>query len=257
MIHAVASPGAPPAARFATLIAYYRVSTHGQGRSGLGLEAQRETVASYAGRHGRIVSEFTEIESGRNCERPQLAQAVNLARAQRATLVVAKLDRLARDAAFLLRLLDSGVTVAFCDLPELSSDPIMGRLLATVLAAIAEFEARRIGQRIREACAVRRKRGDKMGASNPKSRNLTAEARLAGVTAAAAEHKRRRAEFVDGLRPVIEPMLAKGWTAERIAEALNDMGIETRTGRAWTPANVGMMLKRGIGRQPPTLSIRG
>src|SRR4051812_19928828 len=128
------------------LVAYYRVSTQKQGTSGLGLEAQQETVTKFAKQtNDIIVRDFTEIESGRLNERPQLEAALKFAKLMRAKLIVSKLDRLARDAAFILQLVDTGVPVIFVDLPELATgDPIVGRLTLTIMAAVAEFEGRRI-----------------------------------------------------------------------------------------------------------------
>lgn len=177
-----------------TIIAYYRVSTQRQGRSGLGLEAQQQIVREHACRSGQeIAAEFVEIESGRKCDRPQLALAMTRARRSGATLVVAKLDRLARDARFLLGIVDGGVGVHFCDLPNLSTgDPITGRLVLTVMAAMAEFEARRIGQRIKEAAAAKRARGERIDYSRSKL-NLTPEHRAAGCRAAWRFRAPRRA----------------------------------------------------------------
>jgi DNA invertase Pin-like site-specific DNA recombinase len=230
------------------IVAYYRVSTTRQGRSGLGLEAQRQTVADYAAKRAdQVVAEFTEIESGRNCERPQLAVAAALARTQRATLVVAKLDRLARDAKFLLGLLDSGVGVSFCDLPDIAThDPITGRLILTVLAAIAEFEARRIGQRVKEAMAVRRRQGKPMGANHPKCKPFAkgGDLRTARGTAAARTVNVQAAkEFRDGIAPLVLRLKSEeGLTNRQIAERLNSLGYATRRGMAWTLFTVSQVL---------------
>jgi DNA invertase Pin-like site-specific DNA recombinase len=121
-------------------VAYYRVSTHRQGKSGLGLEAQRKAVLDYLnGGAWELVEEYTEHETGKRSDRPELQKALEACRRQRATLVIAKLDRLARNTAFLLTIIDSGVNVLFCDLPHVSG--AMGRFLVTQMAAVAELEA--------------------------------------------------------------------------------------------------------------------
>jgi DNA invertase Pin-like site-specific DNA recombinase len=117
-----------------TYIAYYRVSTDKQGHNGLGLDAQRQSVATYCAGRGTTIAEFTEIESGRKTERPQLAQALATYRQQRATLVIARLDRLARNVAFIANLMESGVDFVAVDMPEAN------RLTIHILAAVAEHE---------------------------------------------------------------------------------------------------------------------
>ena len=226
-----------------TIVAYYRVSTQRQGQSGLGLESQQATVRDHAMRTGQpIAVEYTEIESGRKCDRPQLGAAVAYARLTRSTLVVAKLDRLARDARFLLGIVDAGVVVHFCDLPSLSTgDPITGRLILTVMAAMAEFEARRIGQRIRDANAARRARGVVLDYSVSKL-NLTAEDRAAGCAAAAAARLRRSAEFRATMLPIIQDARTRAGSLRETAQLLNDRGFRTQQGRLWTYATVHLVL---------------
>lgn len=223
---------------------YYRVSTQRQGRSGLGLEAQKVSVAEYVRRDSEAVllDGITEIESGRRSDRPELARAVAIARASRATLVVAKLDRLARDAKFLLTLVDSGVPVAFGDLPNVATgDPITGRLILTVLAAIAEFEARRIAQRIKEAAAIRRARGDKMGSRDPRCQHMTNAHRLAGSAAAHTANRRLAAEYRSSMRTIMRS-LGK-LPACKIAEELNAKGYTTRRGKPWSKGTVSLVLR--------------
>lgn len=228
-----------------SVVAYYRVSTQRQGQSGLGLEAQRHAVTEYAKRLGETVAaEHTEIESGRCRERPHLAAALARCRAGKHVLVVAKLDRLARDVSLILSLVDSGVRIVFLDLPDLSADPIVGRLVLTVLAAIAEFEARRIGQRIREALASRKARGLPLGAADVRCRSFKdgkhrAKAATAGATAQRQAAEQRR----DRLRPLILGLRADGLTLAETAAALNSRGVLTPKGRQWTLANVEVYLK--------------
>src|SRR5262245_55735140 len=153
------------------LTAYYRVSTQKQGKSGLGLEAQRAAVQDYAARTGAvIVKEYVEIESGRRADRPELAKAVAHARRSQALLCVAKLDRLARNVAFLSALMDAGIDFVACD------NPTANRLTIHILVAVAEDEARRISDRTKAALAAYIARGGRLG--NPS--NLTPAAARKG-----------------------------------------------------------------------------
>lgn len=227
------------------LIAYYRVSTDRQGRSGLGLEAQQNTVRAYAGQQkADVIAEYTEVESGRRCDRVQLAKAIDHARAARGMLVVAKLDRLARNAKFLLGLVESGVPIVFGDIPSLAAgDPIVGKLTLTVLAAIAEFEAGRMGQRAREAAAVRKSRGLKSGWQATKSgRNpLTGEHQLAGSRAARPINLAAAAAYRRGMLPIVREVQASR-TLAQAAEEMNRLGYKTRRGRAWTVSGLNAFL---------------
>src|SRR5262245_9850761 len=143
-------------------IAYYRVSTKRQGKSGLGLEAQRDAVQRHvAACGGKLIAEYTEVESGKLKDRPQLAAALSHARGKGATLVIAKLDRLARNVAFTSALMESGADFVCCDVPHAN------RLTIHILAAVAEDEATRISQRTTAALAAARRRGVKLGTARP------------------------------------------------------------------------------------------
>src|SRR5215207_6050100 len=137
--------------------AYLRVSTARQGQSGLGLEAQRQSVAEHVNGHGVLLAEYVEIESGRRSDRPQLSAALAHARATGATLIVAKLDRLARNVAFIAALMDAGVEFVACDMP------MANRLTVHVLAAVAEHEAAMISARTKAALTAAKARGVKLG----------------------------------------------------------------------------------------------
>ncbi|PJN93980.1 resolvase, partial [Amaricoccus sp. HAR-UPW-R2A-40] len=140
------------------IIGYERVSTARQGASGLGLAAQRQAIDGFAvARNSTLLARFTEVESGRNPDRPELAKALHLARVTRATLVIAKLDRLSRNAAFLLTLRDSGVRFAAVDLPE-ANDLTVG-----IMALVVQAEGEAISKRTKEALAVARGRGVRLG----------------------------------------------------------------------------------------------
>lgn len=209
------------------VIAYYRVSTVQQGQSGLGLEAQRAAVLGYLSRDSfDLLEEFTEIESGRIKKRPQLLRAIALCRKHKARLVIAKLDRLARNAAFLLALRDSGIDFVAADLPNAD------RLTVGVMAIFAEHEREMIAKRTREALQAAKARGTKLG--NP--RISEASALGAGV------NKARASEFAYNVMPIIEQIRRTGLSSLRqIAQALNDRGINTARGGRWgqqTVANV-------------------
>ena len=169
-------------------IAYYRVSTSKQGKSGLGIEAQRKAVAAYLnGGNWRIIAEFTEIESGKRPDRPALEKALTAARVHQVPLVVAKVDRLTRSVAFLSRLLEAGVDVRFADLPMIEG--ATGKFLLQQMAAVAELEAGMISARTKAALAAARRRGVKLGGD--RGARLTAKARAAGRAAVQARARNR------------------------------------------------------------------
>jgi DNA invertase Pin-like site-specific DNA recombinase len=215
-----------PAPRF---VAYLRVSTEGQGRSGLGLEAQRTAVAQHvAGAGGVITAEFVEVESGRRKDRPQLAAALAACRAGRATLVIAKLDRLARNVAFVSGLLESGAEFVAADMPAVN------RLTVHILAAVAEEEARMTSTRTRAALAAAKTRGVRLGSPRVLARDPTISA--AG-NAAQRENAQRRAAAI---APYIERARRAGATTlVQLAEALMARGVPApRGGQRWSPAQV-------------------
>ena len=219
------------------LVAYERVSTARQGRSGLGLEAQRKAIGDYAGTKGAtILARFTEVESGQKNDRPELERALGLARLTGATLVIAKLDRLSRNAAFLLTLRDSGVRFLACDMPE-ANDLTVG-----IMALVAQQEREAISRRTKEALAAAKARGVKLG--NP---NGAAALRRAGKGGLALREAvaRNADDFARSLAPVIEGLRSEGVTSLRgIAEALNARGIMTRRGRRWHLSNFRNLLAR-------------
>src|SRR5262245_31757419 len=160
----------------APLIGYLRVSTKGQGESGLGLEAQRAAIAAFALQGGHaVVKESVEVESGKRADRPQLAAALAHAKRSKATLVVAKLDRLSRNVKFLATVMDSGCEFAAADMPSAN------RFMLHVMAAVAEHEAKAISERTKSALAAYKARGGKQGGTLPQCRNLTAADRRTGA----------------------------------------------------------------------------
>jgi DNA invertase Pin-like site-specific DNA recombinase len=222
-----------------SFIAYYRVSTDKQGRSGLGLEAQRQAVEAYLnGGKWSIIADFTEVESGRNADRPALAQALAAARLHRAPLVVAKVDRLTRSSAFLSRLLEAGVDVRFCDLPQIEGPT--GRFMLQQMASVAELEAGMISVRTRAALQAAKARGVKLGGNRGVS--LDAETSATGRAFQTARSEARAAD----LAPTLSALKAEGVTSlGALAKALTERGIPTaRGGSVWTPMQVSRVLAR-------------
>jgi DNA invertase Pin-like site-specific DNA recombinase len=216
------------------LVAYYRVSTDSQGRSGLGLEGQVAAVAAHVASTGcELVASFTEVESGKRNDRPELAKAMAHAKRAKATLVIAKLDRLARNVHFVSGLMESGVTFVACD------NPNANRLTVHILAAVAEDEARRISERTKAALAAYKARGGVLGGARPESRNLTREARERGANTNRGAAKRDYA----ALLPTVEGLRSSGKSLRAIADTLNAQGHATRTGAAWNAMQVSRMLK--------------
>jgi DNA invertase Pin-like site-specific DNA recombinase len=214
-------------------IAYYRVSTAKQGKSGLGITAQRQAVETYLdGGRWKIIQEFTEIESGRRSDRPELDKALAAARVHRAPVVVAKVDRLTRSVAFLSRLLEAGVEVRFADLPAIEGPT--GRFMLQQMASVAELEAGLISTRTKAALAAAKARGKKLGGN--RGAKLTAKDRAAGRAALQARAKSRASD----LEPTLADIRASGITSLRgIARELNDRGIPTARAGAWTATQVG------------------
>jgi DNA invertase Pin-like site-specific DNA recombinase len=220
-------------------IAYYRVSTGRQGKSGLGIEAQREAVTSYLnGGRWSIVAEFTEVESGRRSDRPALEQALAAARLHRAALVVAKVDRLTRSVGFLSRLLDAGVDVRFADLPQIEG--ATGRFMLQQMASVAELEAGMISKRTKDALAAAKRRGKKLGGYRPHAK-ITAKIRAAG-----REVRRAKAKaFAADIAPTILELQQSGIAGlGSIARALTERGIPAARGGNWTATQVGRLLAR-------------
>lgn len=214
-------------------VTYLRVSTDQQGRSGLGLEAQRAAVAAHVtSTCGRIVAEHVEVESGRKKDRPELAAALEAARALRAVLLIAKLDRLARNVAFVSNLMESGVEFVAADMPTVN------RLTVHILAAVAEEEARMISARTKAALAAAKARGVVLGNPRLLARDpvLAAQANVVQV----ANAQRRTAAVL----PYVEQARRAGaGTLAEIADALMARGVPApRGGSRWAPAQVRRVL---------------
>jgi DNA invertase Pin-like site-specific DNA recombinase len=213
-------------------IAYFRVSTKRQGRSGLGLEAQRDAVVNYLnGGNWQLVAEFTEIETGKRADRPEFAKALAAARLHRATLVIAKLDRLSRNVHFVTSLKESGVDFVCADMPDAN------KLTIHIMAAMAEHEAEMISTRTKQALARSKK---KLGGF----RGVMPTARTRKASAAALQ--KRSAERAADLSPIIKELQAAGATSLRnIAAGLNARGIPTSRGDGeWSAVQVARVLER-------------
>lgn len=221
-------------------VAYFRVSTQQQGRSGLGLDAQREQVARHvASVGGQVIAEFVEVESGKRADRPELAKALAACRSKGAVLIIAKLDRLARNARFLLSIVEGAgeAGVAFCDLPQLPPGPV-GKFMVTMLAAVAELEAGMISQRTKAALEAAKARGVKLG--NPELRAGTPKAAKRASKVASANAKARARDVLPYVKAA---QRAGATTLAQIAAALEARGVRTpRGGTRWAPAQVSRVL---------------
>lgn len=217
-------------------VAYYRVSTDRQGQSGLGLDAQRKAVADYLnGGAWELVAEFTEVESGKRNDRPQLAAALEACRRQKATLVIAKLDRLARNVAFIANLMDGGAEFVACDFPTAN------RLTLHILAAVAEHERDMIAGRTKAALVQAKARGKALGWSNP----ARAEEQRRASDRGAAAGRAQADQFAANILPIVRQIEAAGVkTLRGIAEALNARGIRTARGGDWYATTVKNLTNR-------------
>jgi len=228
-------------------VSYLRVSTDRQGKSGLGLEAQRKSVADYLnGGSWRLVAEFVEVESGRRSDRPEYAKALAACRAHRASLVVAKVDRLARSQSFLSRILETGVDVRFCDLPQIEGPT--GRFLLQNMMSVAELEAGMIGARTKGALAAAKARGVKLGGVRlqqlGKDVHGPGAPYLIGTASTAANARAARTRITGeralALAPVIDRLDPSGSASSRsIARQMNEEEIPSPNGKGrWTAAAV-------------------
>jgi DNA invertase Pin-like site-specific DNA recombinase len=213
-----------------SFVAYYRVSTERQGRSGLGLEAQQEAVRRYLnGGSWKLVVELTEIESGKRSDRPKLAEALRLCRLHGATLVIAKLDRLARNVAFVSNLMESGVDFTAVDFPQAN------RLTVHILAAVAEHEAKAISDRTKAALAAARARGTRLGGD----RGHLANIRMNGTIASAIARRTKSEARARDVLPVIREIEAGGSSSLRhVAAQLTHRGIPAPRGGSWSAMQV-------------------
>lgn len=214
-------------------VSYLRVSTDRQGASGLGLEAQRAAVMQHIG-SGELVAEFLEVESGRKDDRPQLQRALAEAKRKGAVLVVAKLDRLARDAHFLLGLMKAGVDFVAADNPQAN------RLTVGILALVAEEEARAISARTKSALQAAKARGVALGSRNPAIR----EALEGGQAQSIATRKAAADAHATALAGRLDVMQREGLSLRQMAERLNSEGVATARKGQWHAATVRNAIER-------------
>ncbi len=227
----------------AKFISYYRVSTARQGRSGLGLAAQEAAVRDLISTNGdRLIVEFTEVESGKNRDRPKLAEALDRCRLTGATLVVAKMDRLSREAGFIRELIAGDVSIQFCDLPSVPVGPA-GRMFLGVMAELAELERGLISQRTRDAMAAAKKRGQTFG--NPCGAAPLVKHRKRGIRNSLRVRAAKADNFAQRLAPVIADIRAEGTgTSAAIAHELNERDIQAPRGGQWSTKQVQRVLAR-------------
>lgn len=218
-------------------VAYYRVSTKRQGASGLGLEAQRKAVEDFINGNGaKVIEEFTEVETGKRNDRPQLEKALHLCTITGAKLVIAKLDRLSRNAAFLLTLRDSGATFVAADMPE-ANDLTVG-----IMAVVAQEERRMISKRTKEALAAAKARGTKLGNPNG-ARHLKGRGNAEAVQAI----KERAIEKANNILPIIKDIQGTGKVSlGAIAGELNKRHILSPRGGQWYPMAVKRVIEMGM-----------
>jgi DNA invertase Pin-like site-specific DNA recombinase len=228
-------------------IAYYRVSTERQGRSGLGLAAQKSAIMKYLnGGDWQLTEDYTDVESGKNNDRPELAKALNLCQLTGARLVVAKLDRLSRNASFLLQLRDAGVPFVCADMPDANE------LTIGIMALVAQQEREAISKRTKEALAAAKARGVKLG--NPNGA-LALLKHGGGPKAAAAARKRKADKFAISVASTLAVILHGGnSTYRRLTVELNKRGILSPRGGEWTPATTRNVILRARALRPGLLA---
>jgi DNA invertase Pin-like site-specific DNA recombinase len=218
------------------IVSYIRVSTQKQGSSGLGLEAQRSAIEAFCRAEGcTILAEFQEIESGRKNDRPELKKALAFAKKHKATLLIAKLDRLARNVAFVANLMEGNVEFRAADMPQASS------LILHVMSAFAQFEAEAISNRTKAALKAYTARGGKLGGSRPECRNLTNGARRKG---AATVKAKAVAAYAD-VMPTVQRLRDDGFSLNAIVERLDRDGKTLRNGNPWNAMQVSRVLRYG------------
>lgn len=212
-------------------VAYYRVSTQRQGASGLGIEAQRHTVSQYlAGSARTTVGEFVEVETGKGSnaleKRPQLRLALEMCKKTGATLLIAKLDRLARNVHFVSGLIETSVDFIAADMPNAN------KVMIQMHAVMSEWERDQISERTKAALAAAKARGVVLGATGPANLKTCNDLR-----------QQKAQEFRERLRPVLDGMLAQGLTRRAMVERLNALGIKAPMGGAWSLGQVQRLVR--------------
>jgi len=221
------------------IISYLRVSTDKQGKSGLGIDAQKVSIDSYLnGGTWQLLGEYVEIESGKNNDRPRLQEAMDECRRTGAMLVIAKLDRLSRDPDFIGLILKSDIDFVACDMPEADKFAIR------IMAALAEKEREMISERTKAALKAAAERGAKLG----KPENATPEGRAKGRAASLEVRKGKADKFAREIRPIIEEYQRDGYSLREIATRLTERNILTASGKnsTWSHIAVKSILDRGL-----------
>lgn len=221
-------------------VSYSRVSTAEQGRSGLGLEAQQAAITHYLRQDDQLLAGFVEVESGKRCDRPELQRALDYCQLHRATLLIAKLDRLGRNVAFVATLMERRVPFVAADMPHADAFRLH------LEAAIAEDEMKKISVRTRAALAAAKARGVKLGGLRENAPDL----RLY-QPAGSAEAARKAADFAASVRPLVEELKAKGLSLRAIAAELDRRRIPAMRGGKWRASAVQNLLLRGAGAVKP------
>lgn len=221
-------------------IAYYRVSTDKQGKSGLGEAAQREAVKIFMnGGDRKLIKEFREVESGKHSDRPQLQAALDACRLFGAKLVIAKLDRLSRDAHFLLGLEKAGVDFVAADMPNAN------RLTIGIMAMVADEERRMISARTKAALQAAKARGVKLGGHRTNAEGIPVKLSLAAIAKGRAERSKLATHRATEIAPAIRELQAAGVTSlSGIAAGLNAADIRARRGGKWSPVQIARVLQR-------------
>lgn len=203
----------------------------------MGFEAQQADVRRWSGDRAVEVGSYTEVESGKNCDRPKFAAALAHARAANAVLVVANLSRMGRNVAFLSALMESGLDFVCCDMPSAN------RFGLHIMAAVAEEEVRAVSIRVKAALQAAKARGVKLGTNRDGHPCLTPEARKRGCERAAKVNTAKREKAVAWVRPLIVSLRGEGLTLVQVAERLNGLGYTTRRGKAWGAVQVFRILE--------------
>lgn len=215
-------------------VSYLRVSTQKQGYSGLGLEAQKEIIKNFL--HDKTpIAEFTEIESGRKTDRPKLKEALTQCRTTGATLIVAKLDRLARNVSFLSNLLESDVEIVFCDFPQAN------KMVLHILAAISQYEAELTAQRTKAALQAKKARGAKLG--NPEHLMNKHKQAIANSNKTNSEKAKKNPNNKRAVA-FLKVMISQGKSLTEMTDILNSEGFVTAQGCKFVPATVRRLIKR-------------
>ena len=218
-----------------TIIVYLRVSTRQQQRSGLGLDAQRQMAVQYAKSIGAVIlAEYIEAESGKNCNRPEIAKAIAHCKSSNSVLFIACLDRLARNVHFISGLMESGVEFVCGDMPMAT------RFTIHILAAVAEEEGRRISERTRKALEQAKKRGVKLGGARGKWNPNLGQAREKSAKVRSELAK----DYYTFILPIIQSLKDSGLSLEKIADQLNNEGHRTRRSNSYNKATVYKLLRK-------------